>query len=227
MADNTSEQKKAGHPSSSASQSSLKHPIEGAIASEIQLSTSSQTYPSSHFVLSAGSVLFRHDPTTRCLQICLVHHTKRGWWILPKGRKDQHEDMATTAIRETHEETGYPCELFPCVMPTRAPAPGANLDPWTILQGEEAICEPFAVTTRNLKDGSLKMIWWYLSWLKEGCEGEKGERTYVGAGEEGYESRWCDIEEALEIMKGSEAFEDVVKRAVGLVQRQLEVNARK
>src|ERR1700733_15655642 len=86
---------------------------------------------SSDFVITAGCILFRKSPTTNGLQICLLHSPerdgKRGKWLLPKGRKDMGESIEAAAIRETFEETGYPCEFLPVRMPTRAPAPGVDV----------------------------------------------------------------------------------------------------
>ncbi|KAF6764047.1 hypothetical protein DFP72DRAFT_787083, partial [Ephemerocybe angulata] len=176
-------------------------------------------FPSHAFVLSAGSVLFRTHPTTGQLEICVVHntHRKSNAWILPKGRKDQGESMATTAVRETYEETGYPCELFPCTIPTRSPYPGKSLKPYVILEAKDSV-EPFYMTVRELKDGSLKQVWWYITWL-QGNSAEKVEGVSMPS-EEGYESEFVDVPRALEVFEGS-FFKEIVIKAVDLVTKAL------
>ncbi|TFK30032.1 hypothetical protein FA15DRAFT_194021 [Coprinopsis marcescibilis] len=175
-------------------------------------------YDSSAFVLSAGSVLFRTHPETHQLQVCLVYNRKNGYWILPKGRKDQGEPMHITAVRETYEETGYPCVLHPCNMPTRSPPPGVELHPSAVLEAEN-ICEPFAMTVRELKCGSLKTIWWFITWLKDN-NAEKVVGTQMSS-EQSYESSFRDIEAALQIMDAT-AFQEVLAKAVEIVQKSRE-----
>lgn len=65
-----------------------------------------RTYLPGQFVVSAGSILFRRAPENGELQMCLLYHTIKDEWLLPKGRKDCGESIETTAVRETYEETG-------------------------------------------------------------------------------------------------------------------------
>ena len=67
-----------------------------------------EQFPSSHFLVSGGSILFAstHSP----LRICLIYHHARQEWLLPKGRKDRGESVPAAAVRETFEETRYPCK---------------------------------------------------------------------------------------------------------------------
>ena len=62
-----------------------------------------EQFPSSHFLISGGSILF--SSTQAPLRICLIYHHARGEWLLPKGRKDRGESVPATAVRETFEET--------------------------------------------------------------------------------------------------------------------------
>ncbi|KAJ3540970.1 hypothetical protein NMY22_g4082 [Coprinellus aureogranulatus] len=183
------------------------------------------SYPSSKFVLSAGSVLFRTDRTTHRLQLCTLQNTRAkspaNCWILPKGRKDQFESMEVTAVRETFEETGYPCELYPVTLQTRAPAPGVHLSPYAVIEAKESM-EPFYMTVRTLKDGSVKTIWWYLTWLKSNSA-ERVEGVAM-ANEEGYVSEFMDVPVAVEIYKGTK-FEEIVVKAVELVTNTLQIES--
>ena len=83
-----------------------------------------EQFPSSHFLICGGPILFAS--TCAPLQIYLLHHNIRDEWLLPKGRKDRGEDVTTTAVRETFEQTGYPCRQLPLDLITRAPEAGAR-----------------------------------------------------------------------------------------------------
>ncbi|KAJ2913716.1 hypothetical protein MD484_g6689, partial [Candolleomyces efflorescens] len=160
-------------------------------------------FPSEIFVFSAGSVLFRTHPDTGVLQVCVIHNTKRNAWILPKGRKDQNESMEVTAVRETFEETGYPC---------------VNANWKEILEAKESV-EPFYVTVRQLSDKTLKMIWWYLTWLK-GNDAEKVPGVHMPS-EAGYVSQFVDAGKAISLLAGTK-FEEIVERGVDLVNSSFE-----
>lgn len=180
------------------------------------------SYPSQNFVLSSGTVLFRTHPTTRVLQLCTLQNTHASSpstrWILPKGRKGQSESMEAAATRETFEETGYPCDLFPVTLETRAPASGITLGPDKVLEAKEST-EPFYMTVRTLKEGSVKTVWWYVAWVK-GNDAEKVNGTTM-ANEAGYVSEFVDVPTALEIYRGTR-FEGIVGRAVELVTSTLQ-----
>jgi 8-oxo-dGTP pyrophosphatase MutT (NUDIX family) len=62
----------------------------------------------------------------KSLEACILWHSERSEYLLPKGRKDRGESLEQTALRETFEETGYPCKLLPVDMVTRAPEPGVS-----------------------------------------------------------------------------------------------------
>ena len=55
----------------------------------------------SEIVEAAGFILFTHKKPRRFL---LMKHVDR--WDLPKGHAEPGEDLLTTALRETEEETG-------------------------------------------------------------------------------------------------------------------------
>lgn len=76
--------------------------------------------PNRHFVLCASTITFREPG-----QILLVRNTKynEAFYTLPGGRKDIGEALEATAVRETHEETGYHVRLRPVSIPTRATRP--------------------------------------------------------------------------------------------------------
>ncbi|KAF8069184.1 NUDIX hydrolase domain-like protein [Lyophyllum atratum] len=136
----------------------------------------STQYLPGEFVISAGSILFRKTQVDGGLQICLVHSMDRDEWLLPKGRKDRGESLAAAAVRETFEETGYPCALWPQRMPTRAPLPGVNDYADVAAIGDDLI-EPVAVTVRDLGEKGAKIIWWYITLVtgEERVEGTLAE----------------------------------------------------
>jgi len=112
--------------------------------------------------------------------------------VLPKGRKDKGESIETAAVRETFEETGYPCELVPVRMPTRAPPPG--MDVKDVVRDISDATEPVAVTLRNLERQGCKFVWWFIGRVK-GNGTEKVEGTQTES--EDYASEFFDADEAV------------------------------
>ncbi|KAK0482055.1 hypothetical protein EDD18DRAFT_1112698 [Armillaria luteobubalina] len=103
-------------------------------------------HSSEQFVLAAGAIAFLISKD-KPLKVCLVYYKKRNEWLLAKGRKDEGEDLANTAVREVLEETGYACTLLPIALPTRATTPSASVDHQEDIPRLSQNCtEPFAVT---------------------------------------------------------------------------------
>lgn len=117
------------------------------------------------FVLSAGTILFRFPKdASETLQICLLYHLRKTEYLLPKGRKDQREgSLGETAIRETYEETGYPCSLLPVTLFTRAPIPRVDIKDSKAGTPVENCCEAFAVTIRHVAEDDVKIIHWFIA----------------------------------------------------------------
>ncbi|KAG6859957.1 hypothetical protein C0995_001275 [Termitomyces sp. Mi166 len=161
------------------------------------------------FVISAGAVLFRE--TLLCeLEICLLHNTARDEWVLPKGRKNRGEDIEATAVRETFEETGYPCELWPLRMPTRAPIPGDTSGEDVIKIGEELL-EPIAVTVRDLGANRAKIIWWYITMATGQGKVAGSQATY-----EAFEARFMEPAVAIQHLTYQDDRE-IVQKALDIV----------
>ncbi|KAG6333471.1 hypothetical protein ID866_5620 [Astraeus odoratus] len=159
------------------------------------------------FVICAGSVLFRKDAEERW-QMCVLHHRTDHVFVLPKGRKDRGETAEEAAVRETYEETGYPCKLLPCNMTTRAPPPHVNMRDEPYIAQDAA--EPFAVTLRELKGNGTKIIWWYLTV----ATGEKETETQTES--ENFFSEFVPVEDAIRQLTFSDD-KDVARRARDLV----------
>ncbi|KAJ7274504.1 NUDIX hydrolase domain-like protein [Mycena haematopus] len=171
----------------------------------------SKQYFSHDFVVAAGCVLFRKTKDGG-LEICVLHDRNKDQWVLPKGRKDCGESIEAAAIRETFEETGYPCQLLPIRMPTRALAPGVNApDGVSVLSG---VTEPIAVVIRDMTAGGrgIKMVWWYIA-RATGAERVLGTQTAW----EAYDAEWVRAEEAGERLT-FESDRETVGRAVGIVR---------
>ncbi|KAH9055786.1 hypothetical protein EDB83DRAFT_2316135 [Lactarius deliciosus] len=82
----------------------------------------------------------------------LMHKREwRGFFPKAKGRKDRGEDVSVAAVRETFEETGYPCQWLPLDPITRAPKAGAQTkDAAVPVPGGE---ESFMLKLRRMEDG--------------------------------------------------------------------------
>jgi 8-oxo-dGTP pyrophosphatase MutT (NUDIX family) len=186
----------------------------------------SNRYPSAEissgdFVIGAGCILFRKSHTTGKLQICLLYSPARDGktdkWLLPKGRKDMGESIEATALRETFEETGYPCELIPVRMPTRAPAPGTDVK--DVVRVMDDATEPVAVTLRNLDLEGCKFTWWFIARVKENGS-EKVEGTQAES--EDYVSGFFDADEAVEKVT-YDRDRHALKEALGVVRDNIKL----
>jgi 8-oxo-dGTP pyrophosphatase MutT (NUDIX family) len=173
-----------------------------------------QQFRSTHFLTCAGTILF--ESTRAPLRVCLLHHTVRNEWLLPKGRKDLGEHVPATALRETFEETGYPCVALPLDLVTRAPAPGAQTkDAPACVRG--CADEPFMLTLRRTAvDGEegagVKLVWWFAA-VRTGADKVDGTQTAV----ESFESRFFGVDEALRVAT-FQADRDVIAAAIELVR---------
>ncbi|KAJ3506527.1 hypothetical protein NLJ89_g6817 [Agrocybe chaxingu] len=161
------------------------------------------------FVISAGCVLFRHNPDSPSngLEVCILRHLDKDQYTLPKGRKDRGETIEAAAARETFEETGYKCSLWPNRIPTRAPAPGVN-NVHTV-EVVDNLVEPIAVTIRQ-PDG--KVIFWYIALVEEGVEKQEGTQMES----ENYKSEFLAVNRALDILT-SQSDREIVKKAYDIV----------
>ena len=192
-----------------------------------------EQFLSPNFLICSGTILFAS--TRAPLQVCLLRHTERNEWLLPKGRKDRGEGVPETAIRETFEETGYPCRLLPLDMITRAPAATAQTkDAPEIVNACE---EPFMLTLRRTTglravngkrsnangsgtgsseedagNGGVKFIWWFAS-VRTGADKVDATQTAV----ESFESAFFDVDEAMR-RATFQTDRDVIARAVELVR---------
>ncbi|KAK0491184.1 NUDIX hydrolase domain-like protein [Armillaria novae-zelandiae] len=160
-------------------------------------------HSSDQFVLAAGAIAFLISKD-KPLKVCLVYYKKRNEWLLAKGRKDEGEDLATTAVREVLEETGYACTLLPIALPTRATISSASVAHQEDIPRLSRNCtEPVAVTIRPLqKPKNVKLIFWYVGLLDD-PEGPPRVGTHMVA--EGFEEAVLfKVDEALEKL----SFED-------------------
>ena len=175
-----------------------------------------RTYLAGDFVMSAGSVLFRREADTGRLQMCLLYQPDRQEWLLPKGRKDRGESIEAAAVRETYEETGYPCELVPLRMTTRATIPGGVHDNNMNVSG--GCLEPIAVMLQDRGVKGAKVVWWYVSRIKDGAT--KVEGTQMAT--ENFESYLLYAEEAIPRLSLA-GHRDIARQALQLVMGTEEV----
>ncbi|TDL29205.1 hypothetical protein BD410DRAFT_8519 [Rickenella mellea] len=142
---------------------------------------------SHEFVNCAGSVLFRR-PTEGNVQVCFLRHLTKDEWLLPKGRQDRGEALAAAAVRETFEETGYPCSLLPVGMMTRATLPGVDSKDHPAFA--KGCTEPFTVSLRHVSDRNIKLIWWFITIVPE-LDGERRPNSQMPS--ENFEAVFCDV----------------------------------
>ena len=164
------------------------------------------------FVMDGGSVPFRYSADKARLEMCILHHTIKNEWRLPKGRKDRGESIEDAAMRESFEETGYPCKLFPVDQRTRATIPG--VDSKEASKFEEKSKEPIAVTIRQRTEkGKMIIIWWYVSTVDDGVVRQSGTQTAT----ESFESAFFEAEVAIEKLTFAEEA-SVARKALELIK---------
>jgi 8-oxo-dGTP pyrophosphatase MutT (NUDIX family) len=132
--------------------------------------------------------------------------------MLPKGRKDIGEELETTAMRETYEETGVRCELLPLSFPTLATSPAKTKQVGE--HNRQSITEPFAVTQRTT-GGKLKIIFWYAAQADSAVEKVEG----ILMDGEDFDTVWVDAAKVAEML----TFEDdraIVSKAMKKAFRQ-------
>jgi 8-oxo-dGTP pyrophosphatase MutT (NUDIX family) len=172
-------------------------------------------FASDCFVESCGAILFEITSTEK--KVCLLHFLKKDEWLLPKGRRNQHESRKDAALREVMEETGYPCRLLPVTMPTRAPSEQDSYDTPDQVRIQTKSTEPFMVTTREIDNGvKMKLIWWYIAAL----DGDWAEHR--GTGEADFDPQFFSVEEALEKLT-YQTDREVLRKAVNLVENHFHV----
>src|SRR5437667_3929540 len=135
---------------------------------------------SDKFVESAGAIIFNLGQK----KVCIVRHVEYKEWLLPKGRRNCGESRQQAVLREAQEETGYKCRLLPITMKTRAPPSVELVECPDEAQEYSGLMEPFFLTTRQLGDNNLKLIWWYIAAVDD-CE--MGQRGFQLPGDEKFE----------------------------------------
>ncbi|CRG91768.1 putative sterigmatocystin biosynthesis P450 monooxygenase STCB [Talaromyces islandicus] len=131
-------------------------------------------------------------------------------WFMPFGggsrsRKNRGETLESAAVRETYEETGYPCQLLlHNSLPTKAP-----LGSWSPNDPQEENSsrvqnksseselhtEPFAIQQWVYQDGTRKLIFWFLA------IGNSMQLPHENTQDEGenFEAFWFDRDSSLAI----------------------------
>jgi 8-oxo-dGTP pyrophosphatase MutT (NUDIX family) len=187
------------------------------MTSPIPAPRSSQLYFAENFVISAGCILFASPLFP--LRICLIHDAERNLWLIPKGRKDLSETPLATALRETFEETGYPCSALEVDMITRAPQPDLNLVDAPRM-ANKAI-EPIAIVVRDYAapggPKNVKVVWYYVAQQS----GEKQLGTQMST--ENYRSEFFEVEKACELV-AFDGDKDIIRRAAEIVKATYETS---
>lgn len=164
-----------------------------------------------NFVISSGSTLFRRPLGSDELQLCILHQPHKKKYILPKGRKDYGETIEDACLRETYEETGYPCEFVPLRMATRATEPG-DLNGRDISVVRDGMLEPVGMTIMDRGEEGGKLIMWYVTRLKDGAA--KVDGTQMAS--ENYESQFIEARRAISLLTLPQ-HRDLAQQALDLV----------
>ena len=166
-------------------------------------------FPAEDFVESAGAVLFHLCRK----EVCLVRHGELDEWLLPKGRRNCSEHRHQAALREVQEETGYKGHVLPVTMKTRAPPTDEIACPDQPREYDNLV-EPFFLTTRDLGNNNLKLIWWFIAAVDETTPIQPALQA---PDDEHFEARFFDYETAIEVLTFA-LDKAILRRAVELVK---------
>ena len=144
--------------------------------------------------------------------MCILHQEKKRW-LLPKGRKNYNETMGDACLRETQEETGYPCEFIPLRMPTRATEPG-DIVGEDLPISRDGMTEPVGGTIEERGAKGCKLILWYVTRVKNGAVKADGTQMVF----EDYESHFVAAEQAIDMLSFSQ-HKDIAAQAIDLVKK--------
>jgi 8-oxo-dGTP pyrophosphatase MutT (NUDIX family) len=165
-------------------------------------------YSTPSFVESCGAILF--DLSNPTPHVCLIKIISENEHVLPKGRRNINESRKDAAVREIYEETGYRAKLLPVTMTTRATA---SIDPADVADEakiSEGVTEPFMFTIKELANGGVKIIWWYVAVLNN-----EDERR--GPGEMEVEAEFFACREAVENLH-FETDREVLRNAIQIIE---------
>ena len=76
------------------------------------------------------------------------------------------------------------------------------------------VCEPFMVTHRMLREGNIKIIWWYIAAIDEETEQVDGESHF--------KARWFAFDDALGALT-FEADREVVRKAIEIFKTTFDI----
>lgn len=198
-------------PGKQAQGPSSKADAPAQAAAALPTSTLMVQHLAGHFVISSGSTLFRREAGTGELQLCILHQPRKQKYILPKGRKDYGETIEDACLRETYEETGFPCEFVPLRMATRATQPG-DLTGHDASVVRDGMTEPVGVTVMDRGAKGGKLILWYVTRLKDGAV--KVDGTQMAS--ENYESQFIEARRAISLLTLPQ-HRDLAQQALELV----------
>ena len=165
-------------------------------------------FPAEDFVESAGAILFHLSRK----EVCLIRHDELGEWLLPKGRRNCAEQRHQAALREVQEETGYKCHVLPVTMKTRCPPTDEVTCPDQPREYDN-LREPFFLTTRDLANHNVKLIWWFIAAVDESAAIQPG---FEAPDDEHFEPRFFDYDTAIEVLT-FDVDKAIVRRAVEIV----------
>jgi hypothetical protein len=100
-------------------------------------------------------------------------------------------------------------------MATWAPAPGVNNN--HRVEVAEGLVEPMAVTIRELREGKIKVIFWFITVAENGVERVEGSQMEG----ENFDSNFLDAKVAIERLT-FQSDRDVAQKAFDIVEASLQ-----
>ncbi|KAI5839580.1 hypothetical protein DFP73DRAFT_518621 [Morchella snyderi] len=171
-------------------------------------------WPSSNFVLAAGTATFQPS-TGKVLLIQDTSRTRPGiprescTWFLPRGRKDIGESIEACAVRETLEEAGYTATLLRAPHATLQPSGsgggrshGPHTEAFHLQFLHDILRSPLRLP-ETLGDLRLYAAFWFLCTIPaDAMRVSDYGAHFVGAHERGYDSELVEVSEAVQLLSG-------------------------
>ncbi|KAK0723810.1 NUDIX hydrolase domain-like protein [Apiosordaria backusii] len=183
-----------------------------------QIDADMKFHPAHEVGISCGTVPL--DPEYK--QLLIVKNKRLDIYQLPKGRRDVEEPLFDTALRETHEETGFKPYPLALLVPTRAQLPrrlfpNDEKPPKTEILSDHASKEFIGTCTYRdpqSRSPSDKTVYF---WTVTADSTATPDRDTQDEGEN-LEPKWIDIDDAANFLRFRAEIE-AVEKAVSIFER--------
>lgn len=153
-------------------------------------------------IISAGAVIYRHDPKDGKTRFLLLYHGK-DYWNFPKGKLEHGEKATAAFLREVEEETGLKRHHLRIVSGFR------ETDRYILHPRKQEVTA--RVQSKRDEHAALKIVIYYLVETRERTIAVSHEHDGFG---------WFTYHESLRIAKYKNT-QEIIRRANEFIGRNL------